>query len=113
MFLNDEQYWDEQGRAVPRHEVDCLGTYTAMGDGWFKWSCGACGHESHHNRGCKIGGTVWLCTECQKKNLLVRTDIKFLEQKLRAADRNDTSAERAIAKALVHLGQGIAALGQR
>ncbi len=114
MFLNDERYEDELGRFVERHEIDCLGTYKHTMDGFFTWCCGMCKKESS-TRAHKIGGTVRVCPDsnCQKKNLLVRTDIRFVNQKMQAADRNDTSAERAIANALSHFGQGIAALGRR
>jgi hypothetical protein len=111
MFLNDERYEDEQGRLVRRHEIDTLGTYKFIGDGFFKWCCGSCGKESE-TRAYKIGGTVWKCTACGKSNLLVRTDTRFVNQMIAAANRDSTSAEKAITKALVHLGKGIAALGE-
>lgn len=112
MFLNDERYEDEKGNYLEKSEIDCLGTYEYGVDSFFKWSCGSCSHESR-SRAYKIGGVIFTCDKCNKKNLLVRTDIKFVNQKMRNADRNDTTAEEAIRRALHHLGQGIAELGRR
>jgi hypothetical protein len=112
MFLNDEKYEDEHGRWVPRSDIECLGTYQAISDGFFKWCCGSCGNEGA-SRGLKIGGTVWKCSSCGKKNLLVRTDIRFVNQHIIRATKNNDSAEEAITRALEYFGRGIAELGRR
>ena len=113
MILNDDRYEDEAGQWTSRSEIDCLGTYKHSIDGFFTWCCGNCKKEVS-TRAFRIAGTVWTCrnNECKKKNLLVRTDIRFVEQKLQAVDRNDGTAEQAIKKALTHIGLGISALGQ-
>ena len=112
MFLNDERYENERGESIHKAEIETLGTYRHQFDGFFEWQCGNC-NKVHRTRAFKIGGVVFPCPNCNKKNLLVRTDIKFINQKMANADRNDTSAEQRIAKALYHLGQGIAELGRR
>jgi len=102
MFLNDERYEDEHGRWVERHEIECLGTYNYTGDGFFKWCCGSCSKEDS-SRAHKVGGTVWKCSSCGKQNLLVRTDIRYVETLMKNAQQSDTDAERAITRALEHL----------
>ena len=96
MFLIDDYYEDENGRQIRRHEIECLGTYKTIVDGFFTWCCGDCGKEDS-TRAFRIGGTVRACSKCKKKNLLIRTDFKYMNQKMMAADRNDTAAEKAIA----------------
>ena len=111
MLFNDETYENEKGAYISKNEIDCLGTYEHMSDGFFKWNCGNCG-KVEQSRAYRIGGIVFVCRVCGKKSLLVRTDIRFLNQMIANAQRNDTSAEKAIKKALVHLGQGISELGR-
>ena len=110
MFLNDEEYEDESGRWVKRTEIDGLGTYEYLADGFFKWEC-ICGKQ-HQSRGFRVGGVIWKCHDCGKKCLLIRTDFKFLNQKMKYADRSESTAELAIKDALRYFGQGIAALGR-
>jgi len=112
MILNDEKYEDEHGKYIDRNEIEFLGTYEHMADGFFKWQCGNCNHVAQY-RAFRISGTVFKCTECQKKNLLIRTDIRFIHQKMNAADRNDTACEVRINKALNHLGLAISELGKK
>lgn len=111
MFLNDEKYEDDNGRFIDRSEIDTIGTYEFGGDGFFKWACGNCS-EIKQSRGFKIGGTVWKCSSCGKKNLLARTDIKFITQITRTAERRDSELEGAVRNALRHLGQAVSALGK-
>lgn len=112
MFLNDQSYENEDGRFIDKNEIETLGTYEHMADGFFKWQCGNCNKVSQ-SRAFKIGGVVFKCSECKKTNLLIRTDIRFINQKMANADRDDSSAEKRISKALQYLGQGIAELGKR
>jgi len=111
MFLNDQRYEDESGRFIDRNEIEVLGTYEHMADGFFKWQCGLC-NSVDSTRAFKIGGVVFKCRECGKKNLLIRTDIKFINQKMANADRNDTESERKISKSLKYLGLAISELGR-
>ncbi|WP_455387511.1 hypothetical protein [Petrachloros mirabilis] len=114
MYLDDERYEGENGRQIPRGQIDFVGTYRHKMDGFFEWECG--NHEcrkSHASRAYKIMGTVWTCSECHKKTLLLPTDIRRITQTIRAANNRETSAEIAISKALKHLAQGIAALKER
>jgi len=112
MFLNDQTYENEDGRYIDKNEIETLGTYEHMADGFFKWQCGNC-NKVHQFRAYKIGGVAYKCADCGKVNLLIRTDIRFINQKMANADRNETTSEERISRALGYLGQGIAALGKR
>jgi len=112
MFLNDQTYENENGAYLDRNEIETLGTYEYVVDGFFNWQCGGCG-KVHKSRAFKVGGVIFKCAACDKKNLLVRTDIRFINQKMANADRNETASEDRISHALGFLGQGIAALGKR
>lgn len=111
MYLADETYENEDGQQIRSDEIDCLGTYELKCDGFFRWICGDCGHEAR-SRAFRIGGTVWKCLECGKRNLLARTDMRFLLQVQRNAERCDGEAQRAIKESLNYLGQAITALGK-
>ena len=112
MFLNDQTYENEDGRYIDKQEITTLGTYEHTTDGFFKWQCGNC-NKVHQYRAFKIGGVTFKCNDCNKINLLIRTDIRFINQKMASADRNETAAEEKISRALAYLGQGIAALGKK
>lgn len=112
MKFNDEFYEDENGRNLKRSEIDSLGTYEYKTDGFFNWECGLCKNE-HSSRGFKIGGTVWTCNKCGKKNLLIRTDFQYLNQILKRSEKNDSEAEDRIRAGLNYLGQAISSLSKK
>lgn len=111
MKLQDKDYEDENGRRLERNEIDCIGTFTYIVDGFFEWECGACNHE-HKTRGFSINGTVYTCYQCKKKNLLLRTDINYVKQVFRNAERRDADQDKRARAALKYLGQAITALGE-
>ncbi len=77
--LGQEQYEDENGFPFPASKVDALAPYTHIADGFYDWTCGACGAE-HHDRHFKFSGRVSACKKCDKMNLLVRTNCAELNE---------------------------------
>lgn len=110
MFLNDKEYesGDENGRWIPREEIQTLGTYEVKDASNFVWQCGCCQVEHFARPFSKIGGSVRTCPACTTKNLLVRTDARFMDQIFRQPQRMDSETER---RAIKHLGLAVSALG--
>jgi hypothetical protein len=79
--LQQAVYEDDNGNPVDAEKVDCLAPYNHVCDGFYNWSCGACGHE-HSDRWWSISGRVMVCQQCKKKNLLVRTNTKEITEAL-------------------------------
>jgi len=78
MFLNDSTYENEDGNRINRENIDCVGTYEYLSDGFFNWKCGNCKLKEGGARAYKISGIVFTCKYCNNKNLLVRTDMEFV-----------------------------------
>ncbi len=109
MKLQDAYYEDEHGRRLGRSEIDCISVFEYHADGFFNWECSNCKKE-HSSRAIKLNGTVWTCHDCQKKSLLLRTDVEYFNNVMRAAEKRDTELDKCMRRALRHIGNAVAAL---
>ncbi len=54
-----------------------------MIDGFYEWQCGNCGQIGGSREcGWPIAGLVCMCSGCKKRNLLLRTDVNFINETL-------------------------------
>jgi|SRR5208337_634983 len=79
--LQQEIYEDDNGQPIEAAKVDTLGSYVLICDGFYNWTCGACGAE-HSDRWIKFSGRVLKCGDCGKMNLLVRTNTDAVTEAL-------------------------------
>lgn len=83
-FLSQDKYESKStGEPIPKEQIQVLGTYRYVVDGFFGWIYGKCG-EKHGTRAvAKIHGSVVSCQKCHSSNLLVRTDCGVLDKGLK------------------------------
>src|SRR5208283_2666104 len=79
--LQQVKYKDENGREIDASSVEVLAPYMHVADGFYNWTCGACG-SAHATRSCgwTIQGQVLPCDTCKKMNLLVKTNCEEIQQ---------------------------------
>jgi hypothetical protein len=82
-MLNLQQavYEDGDGHPVEAAKVQALAPYVHIADGFYNWTCGACG-TGHSDRWWNISGRVLPCHGCKKLNLLVRTNCTEITEAL-------------------------------
>lgn len=96
--LQQVKYKDENGTEIDASRVEVLGPYLHIADGFYNWTCGACG-SGYSSRSCgwPIQGQVLICESCKKMNLLVRTDCDALTELARRkfeAEERDRELKR-------------------
>jgi hypothetical protein len=91
--LSQAKYEDGNGHEVDASMVDVLAPYKFIADGFYTWTCGACGEE-HNDRWHSPSGRVLVCQKgspafgsrpeegCGKRNLLVRTNCTEISESL-------------------------------
>jgi hypothetical protein len=77
--LQQDKYEDDNGREFNAADVDVLAPYVHHADGFYSWTCGGCAQE-HSDRWWNISGRVVKCANCQKMNLLVRTNCREITE---------------------------------
>jgi len=112
MKLQDQTYENENGQRVNRAEINCVGTYEYIADGFFTWECGECKEEHSTRAVVGVNGIVWTCRKCGKKNLLLRTDAQYFNMVMRKAETRNTELDDAMRRALGYMGQAISALSK-
>ena len=81
--LSQEKYKDDNGHDLDASEVEHIGTYKHVCDGFYSWRCSACGHvQGSRSCGWSIAGMVEACPQCGTKNLLLRNDIDWINDRL-------------------------------
>ena len=87
LLLSQEQYRNSRGYAIDATEIESIGLYKYVIDGFYKWQCGNCGHGALDREcGWPIFGLVLMCTKCKKMNLLLRTDVDWVHKKMEEGD---------------------------
>ena len=79
--LQQKVYEDDNGNEISADKVDYLTSYMYIADGFYNWSCAACG-EDHSDRWHRVSGRVLKCQTCGKMNLLVRTNCTEINEAL-------------------------------
>ena len=81
-LLAQKEYVDDQGHPVLATTVE-IAPYTHIADGFYKWECGSGSCRAlHASRSCgwPVAGQVLRCEKCGTLNLLVKTNVKELDE---------------------------------